>query len=95
MLEISPLVTDVDVGISASFAVVEIDQVSEDEVSESLIAAAGAALYNAKWLGRNWCSPKRLTEHEPGLVAEPQTARPFSPTVRRLNECIARRRPRN
>jgi diguanylate cyclase (GGDEF)-like protein len=53
LLAISPLVTDVDTEISASFGVAELDQASNDEAGESLIAAADAALYNAKWLGRN------------------------------------------
>ena len=50
---ISPLALGVEAQISASFGVVEFDRDSDDPTGERLIAAADAALYNAKWLGRN------------------------------------------
>ena len=61
---ISPLALDVDAQISASFGVVEFDRGSSDPTGESLIAAADAALYNAKWLGRNRVFSARVAEHE-------------------------------
>ena len=61
---ISPLALDVDAEISASFGVVEFDRGSNDPTGESLITAADAALYNAKWLGRNRVFSARVAEHE-------------------------------
>ena len=60
---ISPLALEVDAQISASFGVVEFDRGSDDSTGESLIAAADAALYNAKWLGRNRVFSASVAEH--------------------------------
>jgi diguanylate cyclase (GGDEF)-like protein len=61
---ISPLALAVDVQITASFGVVEFDRDSDDPTGEGLIAAADAALYNAKWLGRNRVFSARIAEHD-------------------------------
>ena len=61
---ISPLALEVDAQITASFGVVEFDRDSDDVTGESLIAAADAALYNAKWLGRNRVFSARVPEHD-------------------------------
>ncbi len=60
---ISPLALEVDAQITASFGVIEFDRDSDDSTGERLIAAADAALYNAKWLGRNRVSSARVPEH--------------------------------
>ena len=59
---ISPLSTDVDTQISASFGVVELDRTSDDDAGQALIAAADAALYNAKSLGRNQVHAEHLSQ---------------------------------
>jgi diguanylate cyclase (GGDEF)-like protein len=59
---ISPLSTDVDTQLSASFGVVELDRTSDDDAGEALIAAADAALYNAKSLGRNQVHAEHLSQ---------------------------------
>ena len=61
---ISPLALQVDAQITASFGVVEFDRDSDDSTGERLIAAADAALYNAKWLGRNRVFSARVPEHD-------------------------------
>ena len=61
---ISPLSLEVDAQITASFGVVEFDHGTEDPTGEGLIAAADAALYNAKWLGRNRVFSARAPEHD-------------------------------
>jgi diguanylate cyclase (GGDEF)-like protein len=61
---ISPLALAVDAQISASFGVVEYDHDSDDPTGENLIAGADAALYNAKWLGRNRVFSARVAEHD-------------------------------
>ena len=61
---ISPLALGVDAQITASFGVVEFDRDSDDATGETLIAAADAALYNAKWLGRNRVFSARVPEHD-------------------------------
>jgi diguanylate cyclase (GGDEF)-like protein len=61
---ISPLALEVDAQITASFGVVEFDRDSDDSTGEALIAAADAALYNAKWLGRNRVFSARVPEHD-------------------------------
>ena len=61
---ISPLALEVDAQITASFGVVEFDRDSDDSTGERLIAAADAALYNAKWLGRNRVFSARVPEHD-------------------------------
>ncbi len=61
---ISPLSLDVDAQISATFGVVEFNRRSGDPTGESLVAAADAALYNAKWLGRNRVFSPRVAERE-------------------------------
>ena len=61
---ISPLAVEVDTQITASFGVVEFDRHSDDATGERLIAAADAALYNAKWLGRNRVFSARIAEHD-------------------------------
>jgi diguanylate cyclase (GGDEF)-like protein len=61
---ISPLAIAVDAQISASFGVVEYEHASNDPTGEDLIAAADAALYNAKWLGRNRVFSARVPKHD-------------------------------
>ncbi len=61
---ISPLTLELDAQITASFGVVEFDRDSDDSTGEALIAAADAALYNAKWLGRNRVFSARVPEHD-------------------------------
>jgi diguanylate cyclase (GGDEF)-like protein len=61
---ISPLARGLDVHITASFGVVEFDRNSDDSTGETLIAAADAALYNAKWLGRNRVFSATVPEHD-------------------------------
>ena len=61
---ISPLALEVDAQITASFGVVEFDRGSDDSTGETLSAAADAALYNAKWLGRNRVFSARVPEHD-------------------------------
>jgi diguanylate cyclase (GGDEF)-like protein len=50
---ITPLTLNVDAQVTASFGVVEFDRGSDDPDGEDLVATADAALYNAKWSGRN------------------------------------------
>ena len=59
---ISPLALDVDAQITASFGVVAFDRDADDSTGESLVAAADAALYNAKWLGRNRVASTNVAE---------------------------------
>ena len=61
---INPLAPEVDAHVTASFGVAEFDHGSDDPTGETLIAAADAALYNAKWLGRNRVFSARVTEHD-------------------------------
>ena len=61
---ISPLALAVDAQITASFGVVEFDRDSDDPTGEGLIAAADAALYNAKRRGRNQVFFAGVAEHE-------------------------------
>ena len=61
---ISPLTLELDAQITASFGVVEFDRDSDDSTGDALIAAADAALYNAKWLGRNRVFSGRVPEHD-------------------------------
>ena len=61
---ISPLALEVDAQITASFGVVEFDRDSDDSTGERLIAAADAALYNAKWRGRNRVFSARVPEYD-------------------------------
>jgi diguanylate cyclase (GGDEF)-like protein len=61
---ISPLALGVDTQITASFGVVEFDRGSNDPTGEKLIAAADAALYNAKWLGRNRVFSAKILEQD-------------------------------
>ena len=59
---ISPLSTDIDAQISASFGVVELDRTSDDDAGEALVTAADGALYNAKSLGRNQVHAEHLSQ---------------------------------
>jgi diguanylate cyclase (GGDEF)-like protein len=61
---INPLAPEVDAHVTASFGVAEFDHGSDDPTGETLIAAADAALYNAKWLGRNRVFSARVTDHD-------------------------------
>jgi diguanylate cyclase (GGDEF)-like protein len=61
---IRPLTLAVDAPITASFGVVEFNRDSDDSTGDALIAAADAALYNAKWLGRNCVFSGRVPEHD-------------------------------